>query len=242
MTDRMISRRRLIEVVAGTLLLSGCAVQDDSSTKKAKKQGEKKAEASDGAKHLHDKDDLYEVYDDSGIVTMYLTVSRGNSSENTAIAGPRSTRTRSTTTPTWVCALPGYGLVAAGRRQGPSGRRGGLWRGSAQRHRAGARPNVEYLPLCLSNSSLTNRPKAPRSTRALGFLLPRNSQWPDFDTPRTSRAFLPLPGKAPSPADSYSWAYLRKVESLVPGPSESSLTVVSPLRATWAAAILNCLS
>lgn len=32
---------------------------------------------------MHDKDELYEVYDDSDIVTMYLTVSRGNSSENT---------------------------------------------------------------------------------------------------------------------------------------------------------------
>ena len=36
---------------------------------------------SDQSKHLRDKDELYEVYDDSGIVTMYLTVSRGNSSE-----------------------------------------------------------------------------------------------------------------------------------------------------------------
>lgn len=84
MTDRMMSRRRLFEAAAGVLLLSGCSVQEDSSTKKVKKQDEiKKAEASDGTKHLRDKDELYEVYDDSGIVTMYLTVSRGNSSENT---------------------------------------------------------------------------------------------------------------------------------------------------------------
>ena len=68
MTDRMISRRRLIEAAAGTLLLSGCSAQEDSSTKKVKKQGKiKKAETSDGAKHLHDKDELYEVYDDSGM-------------------------------------------------------------------------------------------------------------------------------------------------------------------------------
>lgn len=33
--------------------------------------------------HLRDKDDLYSVYDDSGIVTMWLTVSRGNDAENT---------------------------------------------------------------------------------------------------------------------------------------------------------------
>ena len=84
MTDRMISRRRLLEAAAGTLLLSGCSSQDESSTKKIKKQGKiKKADASSEAKHLRDKDELYEVYDDSGIVTMYLTVSRGNSSENT---------------------------------------------------------------------------------------------------------------------------------------------------------------
>lgn len=84
MTDRMMSRRRLIEAAAGALLLSGCSVQEDSSTKKVKKQDKiKKAETSDKVKHLRDKDELYEVYDDSGIVTMYLTVSRGNSSENT---------------------------------------------------------------------------------------------------------------------------------------------------------------
>lgn len=84
MTDRMMSRRRLFEAAAGALLLSGCSSQDESSTKKTKKQGKiKKADSSDGDKHLRDKDELYEVYDDSGIVTMYLTVSRGNSSENT---------------------------------------------------------------------------------------------------------------------------------------------------------------
>ena len=33
--------------------------------------------------HLRDNPELYTVYDDSGVVTMYLTVSRGNDSENT---------------------------------------------------------------------------------------------------------------------------------------------------------------
>ena len=33
--------------------------------------------------HLRDKDTLYESDDDTSVVTMYLTVSRGNSSENT---------------------------------------------------------------------------------------------------------------------------------------------------------------
>lgn len=84
MIDKLMSRRCLIEAAAGALLLSGCSSQDESSTKKVKKQDKiKKAESSDQSKHLRDKDELYEVYDDSGIVTMYLTVSRGNSSENT---------------------------------------------------------------------------------------------------------------------------------------------------------------
>lgn len=84
MIDKLMSRRCLIEAAAGALLLSGCSSQDESSTNKVKKQDKiKKAESSDGTKHLRDKDELYEVYDDSGIVTMYLTVSRGNSSENT---------------------------------------------------------------------------------------------------------------------------------------------------------------
>lgn len=39
MTDKMMSRRRLIEAAAGALLLSGCSSQDESSTKKVKKQG-----------------------------------------------------------------------------------------------------------------------------------------------------------------------------------------------------------
>lgn len=64
MIDKMMSRRRLIEASAGALLLSGCSSQDESSTKKVKKQGEiKKAEASDSTKHLRDKNELYEVYD-----------------------------------------------------------------------------------------------------------------------------------------------------------------------------------
>ena len=49
MTDRMMSRRRLFEAAAGVLLLSGCSVQEDSSTKKVKEQDEiKKAEARTG--------------------------------------------------------------------------------------------------------------------------------------------------------------------------------------------------
>lgn len=43
-----------------------------------------KAETPDiNSVHLRDNDELYSVYDDSGVVTMYLTVSRGNSAEGT---------------------------------------------------------------------------------------------------------------------------------------------------------------
>ena len=44
----------------------------------------KKAESRDiDQVHLRDKDSLYENDDDTSVVTMYLTVSKGNSSENT---------------------------------------------------------------------------------------------------------------------------------------------------------------
>lgn len=45
MIDKLMSRRCLIEAAAGALLLSGCSSQDESSTKKVKKQDKiKKAE------------------------------------------------------------------------------------------------------------------------------------------------------------------------------------------------------
>lgn len=48
MIDKLMSRRCLIEAAAGALLLSGCSSQDESSTKKVKKQVKiKKAESSD---------------------------------------------------------------------------------------------------------------------------------------------------------------------------------------------------
>lgn len=53
MIDKLMSRRCLIEAAAGALLLSGCSSQDESSTKKVKKQDKiKKAESSDQSKHL----------------------------------------------------------------------------------------------------------------------------------------------------------------------------------------------
>ena len=46
---------------------------------------DKKAETQDiNDVHLRDKDSLYENDDEASVVTMYLTVSRGNSSEGTA--------------------------------------------------------------------------------------------------------------------------------------------------------------
>ena len=116
MIDKLMSRRCLIEAAAGALLLSGCSSQDESSTKKVKKQDKiKKADSSDGTKHLRDKDELYEVYDDSGIVTMYLTVSRGNSSENTDHSwGPISAQSSE---------LIGYATSLSSFRPGTRGRR-----------------------------------------------------------------------------------------------------------------------
>ena len=140
MTDRMISRRRLIEAAAGALLLSGCSSQDETSTKKVKKQDKiNKADASSKTKHLRDKDELYEVYDDSGIVTMYLTVSRGNSSENTDHSWAEiNTYSVYDYADMGVTRYQVMGLLQAGDEDGP------LWRGSAQCYRAGARPDVEH--------------------------------------------------------------------------------------------------
>lgn len=53
---------------------------------------DKKAETQDiNDVHLRDKDSLYENDDETSVVTMYLTVSRGNSSEERLIPGRRST-------------------------------------------------------------------------------------------------------------------------------------------------------
>lgn len=54
------------------------AVQEDNETEQVKTE---KAEINE--MHLRDKDSLYENDDDTSVVTMYLTVSKGNSSENT---------------------------------------------------------------------------------------------------------------------------------------------------------------
>lgn len=75
-------------------LCAGCAVLPAGSTESAvgsqTASGNKAADKVEKAPledinsvHLRDNPELYTVYDDSGVVTMYLTVSRGNDSENT---------------------------------------------------------------------------------------------------------------------------------------------------------------
>ena len=68
--------------------LTGCTTPEktgDTSKKQTEQQEEiKKAETQDiNDVHLRDKDSLYENDDETSVVTMYLTVSRGNSSEGT---------------------------------------------------------------------------------------------------------------------------------------------------------------
>ena len=107
----LISRRRMLGLsVALAGLCAGCAVlpvESDSAGSAAasaeSNQSIEKAHASEiNSVHLRDNAELYNVYDDSGIVTMYLTVSRGNDSENTNTAGQRSTIIPLTTTRRWA--------------------------------------------------------------------------------------------------------------------------------------------
>ena len=91
----LIPRRRVLGLgVALAGLCAGCAVLPAESTESAAgaqaASGNKAADKVEKAPledinsvHLRDNPELYTVYDDSGVVTMYLTVSRGNDSENT---------------------------------------------------------------------------------------------------------------------------------------------------------------
>lgn len=94
--NTLIPRRKVLGLgVALAGLCAGCAVLPDAgSAESAARSGAASASASTGAEekaprtelnsiHLRDNPELYTVYDDSGVVTMYLTVSRGNDSENT---------------------------------------------------------------------------------------------------------------------------------------------------------------
>ena len=91
----LIPRRRVLGLgVALAGLCAGCAVLPAGSTESAASSqtasGNKAADKVEKAPledinsvHLRDNPELYTIYDDSGVVTMYLTVSRGNDSENT---------------------------------------------------------------------------------------------------------------------------------------------------------------
>ena len=87
----IISRRKVLGLgVALAGLCAGCAVlpaESDSTSSAASTETnqsiEKAPETDINSVHLRDNAELYNVYDDSGVVTMYLTVSRGNDSENT---------------------------------------------------------------------------------------------------------------------------------------------------------------
>ena len=93
--NALIPRRKVLGLgVALAGLCAGCAVLPAGSTESAagsqaafeNKAADKveKAPLEDiNSVHLRDNPELYTVYDDSGVVTMYLTVSRGNDSENT---------------------------------------------------------------------------------------------------------------------------------------------------------------
>ena len=90
--------KQVIAVMMCTALLAGCSgsmtattdksseadAANDTSTENMQGDSVEKEEAQDiNEYHLRDKDLLYENDDETSVVTMYLTVSRGNSAENT---------------------------------------------------------------------------------------------------------------------------------------------------------------
>ena len=94
--NALIPRRKVLGLgVALAGLCAGCAVLPDAGSaesaagsqaaagNKAADKVEKAPLEDINSVHLRDNPELYTVYDDSGVVTMYLTVSRGNDSENT---------------------------------------------------------------------------------------------------------------------------------------------------------------
>ena len=94
--NALIPRRKVLGLgVALAGLCAGCAVLPDAgsaesaagsqaaSGNKAADKVEKAPLEDINSVHLRDNPELYTVYDDSGVVTMYLTVSQGNDSENT---------------------------------------------------------------------------------------------------------------------------------------------------------------
>ena len=86
-------RSNLLGLLAGTalvVLLAGCgaaehtaAESEPSTPESAVQTVEKEPVQEINGIPLRENKDLYSVYDDSGIVTMYLTVSSGNEAEGT---------------------------------------------------------------------------------------------------------------------------------------------------------------
>ena len=114
--NALIPRRKVLGLgVALAGLCAGCAVLPDagsaesaagSQTASGNKAADKveKAPLEDiNSVHLRDNPELYTVYDDSGVVTMYLTVSRAMTARTPTTAGPRSTIIRFTIMRPWVC-------------------------------------------------------------------------------------------------------------------------------------------
>ena len=65
------------------LIFGGCASEVKEETTKAPQESKKKATKVEKDFKLRDKEDLYNMFDPTEVVTMYLTVSRGNEGENT---------------------------------------------------------------------------------------------------------------------------------------------------------------
>ena len=89
MQGKTIPRRRVLALGAALAgLCVGCGVLPTAEETAASEEvstisGTPVEKQPDDSIHLRDNDGLYTVYDDSGVVTMYLTVTRGNEAENT---------------------------------------------------------------------------------------------------------------------------------------------------------------
>lgn len=88
MQERKLPRRTVLLLGAALAgWCAGCSVLPAEETASSDEFSTAKAEPvekmADTGFHLRDNDALYTVYDDSGVVTMYLTVTRGTEAENT---------------------------------------------------------------------------------------------------------------------------------------------------------------
>ena len=87
----LVKRIAALMAILTVLSCAGCATSapgesgqsQSSDSSQTHEQVKKSVEQSIDGAHLRDNESLYKVYDDSGVETMYLTVSRGNSSEGT---------------------------------------------------------------------------------------------------------------------------------------------------------------